>query len=97
MKDFPQSEYLQEANYKLGQAYFAQNKLKEALESYQALLARFPDTKVAPQAQFKIGEVLFKMKRPADALPAFQGVIQNFDDREIAARRNTSSASVTSS
>jgi len=86
IKDRPNSEYIEEAYFLLGDSYHTKNRIKEAIQTYESLLSRFPDSTFAPQAQYNVGDALFRLKRYEDALHAYQRVIQGYEDREISAQ-----------
>lgn len=63
VKDYPSSEHLEFSLHQVALVLRHERKVKEMVESYQALLAKFPQTPVRSEALFWIGGGLFDLKR----------------------------------
>jgi tol-pal system protein YbgF len=55
LESYGGGRYADNAHYWLGEVYYADRKYDQALESFQALIARFPDSPKRLGAQLKIG------------------------------------------
>lgn len=62
LKAFPKGSHSDNAQYWLGEVYYAQKKFNPALVSFNALLDKYPDSGKRPNALLKIGYVYYEMK-----------------------------------
>ncbi len=65
-KRFPKYERLDEVVFFLGENLWKQNRRKDALEAYKALITRFPKSKYVPDAWMAFGEHYFALAERAD-------------------------------
>ena len=68
---YPNSSDCATANFYLGQAYRALNRLPAARTSYQTVLRDFPTSEVEGPASYGLAEIYFNEKDFASALPLF--------------------------
>jgi tol-pal system protein YbgF len=55
IRRYPQSGYVSNAQFGLGNAYFAQRDCKKSIPAHQAVVSNFPDSPKAPDAMLSIG------------------------------------------
>jgi len=64
--------------FKAGDAYFANNQFKLALEVYERFLKEFPQSKLAANAMFQSAESIAKDERLVDAEARFRAVSEKY-------------------
>lgn len=62
LQAFPKGSHSDNAQYWLGEAYYAQKKYNPALASFNALLDKYPDSGKRPSALLKMGYVYYELK-----------------------------------
>ncbi|MDD2814693.1 MAG: tol-pal system protein YbgF [Thiotrichaceae bacterium] len=62
LQAFPKGSHSDNAQYWLGEAYYAQKKYNPALASFNALLDKYPDSGKRSSALLKMGSVYYEMK-----------------------------------
>jgi len=72
-----------DAKYRLGECYFQQNKLEDALREFEKLLQDYKKPEVAARAQFWIGEVLLAGKKYPQAVHELQKVINLYPNSDM--------------
>lgn len=55
LKQYPDSQYADNAQYWLGEAYYAKRDFESAIKEYKLLLSHYPDSGKVSHAQLKIG------------------------------------------
>ena len=55
LQQYPGSQYADNAQYWLGESFYAKRKFKTAIKEYKKLLSQYPDSGKASHAQLKIG------------------------------------------
>ena len=78
MKNHPQSELLDNAQYWLGEAYYVTRDYERAAGAFRAVGERWPDSRKAPDALLKLGYTLQEQKRLPEARVALGQVVQRF-------------------
>lgn len=61
IKDYPESEYRMEVNFRLGETYFETGQMGEAIEAYNRITP-FPDSIFYEKAVYKLGWIYYKME-----------------------------------
>lgn len=61
LQTYPDSDYADNAQYWLGESYYARRQYQEALQEYKSLLKQYPDSGKASHAQLKIGYSLHEL------------------------------------
>ncbi|MBI2835327.1 MAG: tol-pal system protein YbgF [Acidobacteria bacterium] len=84
LKTFPRSELADDAQYNIGQSYFLDNKLKEAVEAFDRVITGYPNGNLVPEAYYKKGLALEKMGQADRAREAFDHVVKNFPTSDVA-------------
>ena len=75
---YPQSQYSDNAQYWLGEAYFVTRRFNDAITEYMKHLANYPDSQKAPNSLLKIGYSYFELKQEADAKKVWQDLVQRY-------------------
>jgi len=84
VKQYPNSEYADNAQYWLGESYYVTRNYDIALEAFQALLANYPDSPKVPDALLKIGYTHYELKQWDQARAALEQVQQQYPDTTLA-------------
>lgn len=80
----PQSEYSDNAQYWLGEAYYANRQFEQALTEYNKLLKNYPESKKYTHSLLKIGFCYFEMGALDQAVNRLQHLKQEFPDTTAA-------------
>jgi tol-pal system protein YbgF len=78
IKAFPRSPQADDAQFYIGQTYYADGKYKEAVEAYDRLIANYPDSDYLADAYYKRGVALEGLQELAKARESFETVLQKF-------------------
>jgi tol-pal system protein YbgF len=90
LKSFPKSELADNAQYYIGESYFADNKFKEAIAAYDIVIESYPGTDAVPDAYYKKGLALQRLNRSDEAREAFEFLVKTYPDSDagrLAAQR----------
>ena len=86
IKAHPQSEYVANAHFWLGECYVALHRYPQAIEAFRTVVERFPQAQKTPDALLRIGLAHDSAKEPNKAHAAFQEVVERFPTSEAATR-----------
>ncbi len=81
---YPQSGYASNAQYWLGNAYYAQRDCKKAIAAQQVVAATYPDSAKAPDAMLNIGTCHAELKDKKAAAKALKDLIAKYPDSPAA-------------
>ena len=81
---YPQSNYASNAQYWLGNAYYAQRDCKKAIVAQQVVASNYPDSAKAPDAMLNIGTCYAEMKDKKAATKALKDLIAKYPDSAAA-------------
>ena len=81
-QQYPQSPYVMEAEYEMGNTYFARGQNEEAIRAYQSFVTKNPDNPLAKEALLKIGSIYYNTEQDEEALTIFKSVISNYPNTE---------------
>jgi tol-pal system protein YbgF len=84
LKNYPQSELANEAQYWLGEMYYSQKKFNLALTAFSTLLEKYPNSPKKSEALLKIGYVYYEKKDHATARAMFEQVMETYPGTIIA-------------
>ena len=84
--DYPQSTLLDQAQYRLGQAWDALSKYQDADTAYAHLLQTWPDSTYAPFAAYNQGWSRIKAGDPARGAEAFTKLVTTWPDHQLVAQ-----------
>jgi len=74
LERYPQSQYADNAQYWLAQAFFVQRQYQNAMDEYQKLVQLYPDSPKLPHAQLKIGICLDELGQTEKARAVLEQV-----------------------
>jgi tol-pal system protein YbgF len=80
VRAFPRSEQADDAQFYIGESYFADGKNKEALAAYEQVARDYPRGDRVPEATYKKGIVLGRLGRSEEARAAYESVVQIFPE-----------------
>jgi len=84
MKTFPRSEFTDDAQFYIGQTYYAEGKFEEAVQAFEQVVLNYPDGDILPEASYKRGLALDRLGSKDRAKQAFELIVQNFPDNVMA-------------
>ena len=90
MKNYPQSQLLDNAQYWIGEAYYVTRDYDLAAKAFRAVGERWPASRKAPDALLKLGYTQYQQKHLHDARATLTEVTQRFpgtDAARLAAER----------
>jgi tol-pal system protein YbgF len=90
LKNYPQSQLAENAQYWLGEAYYVNHDYDSAAEAFRTVLKKYPDSRKAPDAMLKLGFTQYEQKQYGAARSTLTAVTQKFpgtDSAKLAADR----------
>ena len=84
LKDYPQSQYIDDALYEQGRAFVQMEQNENAIERYNILLQQFPQSSLARKAASEIGLLYYQDDKFTQAISAYKKVINEFPGSEEA-------------
>ena len=84
IKTFPQSELADDAQFYIGQTYYADGKFEEAVAAFDQALAAYPEGNVVPEASYKQGLSLDRLSETERAKASFTFIIENYPESTMA-------------
>ncbi len=78
LQKYPQSEYADNAQYWLAEAFYISGNYAQAVPEYQKLLAQYPDSRKISHGLLKIGFSQQKLGNIGDARQSLRQVLQQF-------------------
>jgi tol-pal system protein YbgF len=85
VKRYPASSYAANAQYWLGNAYYAQRDCKAAIVAQQQVVKNYPDSPRAPEAMLNIASCQTELKAVNNAKKTLQELIKSYPDSQAAA------------
>ena len=76
-KDYPDSTFMPNSHYWLGQLYFAKKQDKEAVKSFAAVVA-YPNSNKRADALVKLGDIAERNNNPEQAKKYYQQVVTEY-------------------
>jgi len=77
---YPDSEYADNAQYWLGEAYYVNRRFTDALSAFQAVVARYGQSRKLPDALLKVGYCDYELKQWDQAKAVLTEVVDKFPD-----------------
>ena len=77
METFPRSELTDNAQFYIGQTYFADGRFEDAVVAFDHVLANYPEGDAVPEASYKLGKTLNRLGDADRAKAAFAFVVEN--------------------
>lgn len=84
VRRYPQSGYASNAQYWLGNAYYAQRDCKKAIAAQQIVASTYADSAKAPDAMLNIGTCYAELKDKKAATKALKDLIAKYPDSSAA-------------
>ena len=84
ISSFPQSELADDAQFFIGQNYYADAQFREAAEAFQQVELSYPTGDVVPEALYKRGLTLERLDETELARDAFELVVEQYPDDNMA-------------
>ncbi len=75
---FPETDLADNAQYWIGECYYAEGKYDEASRSFKLVITRYPTGNKVPRAMLKAGHALLQMGNKDGARSMFQQVIDSY-------------------
>ena len=72
------------AQFYIGQTYFADRRFEDALVAFDHVLANYPDGDAVPEASYKLGETLNRLGEADRAKASFAFVVENYPETTMA-------------
>lgn len=82
--DYPESQYVPNAHYWLGEAHYVQQDYEQALEAFQKVQKQFPDSNKVPDALLKEGFAYYQLEDYRMARKTLLEVTDRFPDHRVA-------------
>jgi len=86
LKDSPQSDYIPNAIYWIGECHYSQSDLVKALAAFQKVVDNHPKSSKAPDAMLKMGYTLAAMKEKDKAKATFENLIKSYPSSPAAGK-----------
>ncbi|MGK5070747.1 tol-pal system protein YbgF [compost metagenome] len=84
VKRYPESAYAANAQYWLGNAYYAQRDCKNAISAQQAVVKNYPDSPKAADAMLNIASCYTELKDKANTTKTLNALIARYPDSSAA-------------
>jgi len=84
LSTYPSSPIAENAQYWLGEAYYATGKYDQAAQSFRTVGERWPNSRKSPDALLKLGFSQIEMKRSSDARVSLGDVVRKYPDSDAA-------------
>ena len=84
LRTYPRSELADDAQFYIGQTYYADGAFQDAVEAFDNVLLNYPDGDVVPDASYKRGLALDRLGYADRAQQAFELVVTNYPDSTMA-------------
>ena len=78
LNQFPESNWVEEAQYNLGFLYFQNENYEAAIEAYQKLINQYPRDPLAAKAQYGIGDALYNAGNIEQSVDAYKTVLDRY-------------------
>ena len=88
LKNNPDSQYADNAQYWLAEANYANREYQQALSEFQRLITNYPDSSKAQGARLKIAYVYYELKNWPAARESLQQIIATYPDTNLAKKAN---------
>jgi tol-pal system protein YbgF len=90
IRSFPKSDQAGEAQYYIGEAYYAQGRYRDAVAAYERVIAEYPSSKKIPAAYYKRGQALNVLGQTDQARESWEFIVKNYpntDEGRLAKQR----------
>ena len=84
IETFPRSELADNAQFYIGQTYFADGRFEDAVIAFDQVRVNYPEGDAVPEASYKLGEALNRLGEADRAMAAFSFVVENYPGSTMA-------------
>ena len=84
IRTYPRSELADDAQFYIGQTYYADGAFQDAVEAFDEVLNNYADGDIVPDASYKRGLALDRLGYGDRAREAFEHVVTNYPDSTMA-------------
>lgn len=84
IRDFPESQYVDDALFEKGRSYVLLDNNQAAAASFEQLMRDFPQSSLARKGGVQLGLIYFNDNQPEKAAEAYKSVISNYPGSEEA-------------
>ncbi len=78
LRRFPDTDLADNAQYWIGECYYAEGRYEEAAKAFQQVITRYPTGNKVPRAMLKAGYALMQLGRDQEARDIFQQVVDAY-------------------
>jgi len=82
IKTFPKSDLVDDAQYYIGETYYASGRYREAVTAYDRVIAIYPASNTLPDAYYKRGLALQSLGDVAKARESYEFVVKTYPDSD---------------
>lgn len=86
---FPTSDYTDNAQYWLGEVYFAQGKFKQSRDAFKYMLKNYPTSGKSPDAMYKLGRVFDQLNDKEQSEKYLNALIREYPKSSAAKLADT--------
>ena len=84
LKNYPQTDFSDNAQYWIGECHYGKQRYAEAVEAWNTLLRDFPSSDKLPDARVKKGMALERLGRRSQALVEYRFVVDRYPNSPAA-------------
>jgi len=84
LKDYPDSEYADNARFWIGETYYKEGNYEDAILAYEELFRKNPESEKVPSAMLKQGLAFYELKDKKTGRLILERLIEKFPDSEQA-------------
>lgn len=84
LKQYPTSEYYDDAMYQLASTYFKKGNKEQAIQLFTKMQNDFPASELVPFAELKKAQIYYNSDQPNEALEAYKNIVQAFPNTSAA-------------
>lgn len=78
LKDFPTNEKADDAQYSIGEAYYASRKYQDAIEAFARVISNYASGGKVPSALYKRGKAAMALQQKDAAVADFKSVLEKY-------------------
>ncbi len=82
LKNYPDTDLSDNAQYWIGECLYSKGRFEEAVEAWNELLRQYPSSDKLPDARFKKGMALERLGRRSQALLEYRAVAERYPNSE---------------
>ena len=90
MSDYPNSSFIGNANYWLGESYYARGQYAEAAGLFADGFTKYKENTKAPDNMLKLGLTMKSLGKKSEACTAFKGLVDEFPKANEALKKRAS-------